>query len=152
MTRSSPQSKGPLVLVVEDTPDSRRHLSIVLQDGGIAFTLAANENEALDILLRLGSAGEIEVIVADIDLSEDGGDIRGGILLAERLAQKQVRIPIVLISIDPWIYLPAKGSRAFQELVDRLCVHSVLDRNSNCFNKELIRCLRGITRKTKGKR
>ena len=152
MTHTLPESKSPWVLVVEDNPDLRRHLSYVLQDGGIACVLVPNENAALDKLLQPGATDEIVAIVADINLSEAGGDVRGGILLAERLTQKQVQILIVLISYDPWIYLPAKDSLEFRDLANRVRVHSVLDRNSDSFNQELIQCLRRVTRETEGER
>ena len=66
---------------------------------------AENEGEAME-----KASGEFGAIVADIDLSEAGGDACGGILLAERLAAKGMRIPIILISYNAQLFLPAKGS------------------------------------------
>jgi len=130
------------VLVVEDNPDLRKHLIILLEQHGINCVLAKNEYEAARIL-----SPQPDMIIADIDLSEAGGDVRGGIVLAENLQQMGLRIPIILVSYDPWFSLPQSGSSEFRDLKDKLCVFSVLDRNQDSFKEDLIACVRkGIRR------
>lgn len=126
----------PSVLVVEDNPTRRRHLAKVLKEHGFTCELVENENQAVSRL-----SATLRAIVADINLSEAGGDRAGGILLAEKLEQLHRKIPIILISADPWFYLPPIDSRKFSEMQDRLGIVSVLDRNSSTFYDELVTSL-----------
>ncbi|KFB74005.1 MAG: Sensor protein TorS [Candidatus Accumulibacter phosphatis] len=126
----------PSVLVVEDNPTRRRHLAKVLKEHGFTCELVPNENQAVNRL-----SATLRAIVADINLSEAGGDRTGGILLAEKLEQLHWKIPIILISADPWFYLPPIDSRKFSEMQDRLGIVSVLDRNSSTFYDELVTSL-----------
>ncbi|MEI7867220.1 MAG: TIR domain-containing protein [Candidatus Methylumidiphilus sp.] len=125
----------PNILVVEDNPIFRKHLSKVLTENKFICELVKNENEAVD---RLSST--LLTIVADINLSESGGSLTGGILLAEKLEDR--KIPIILISHDPWYYLPDKNSQMFKKMQEKLNIALVLDRNSDKFYEELIKTLK----------
>lgn len=139
--RSAGDRGTPSVLVVEDNPVLRINLCKVLTENGFVCESANNENEAVSRL-----PNTLRTIVADIDLSEAGGRRNGGILLAEELARLERKIPIVLISADPWAYLPTKDSPRFREMQDTLRVVSVIDRNSETFYKELVETLMQSTR------
>lgn len=128
------------VLVVEDNPILRRHLSQVLAEKGFSSDVVQNENEAVK---RVSTT--LRAIIADINLSEAGGNLRGGILLAEQLAQMKWRIPIILISHDPWYYLPPKDSSNLRDMQEDYCIHSILDRNDPSFYNELVKSLRKAT-------
>ena len=132
---------APSVLVVEDNPVARRHLFKILTENGFSCESASNENEAVSRVSKT-----LRTIIADINLSEAGGRLNGGILLAEDLAGMGRRIPIILISADPWYYLPPKNSLEFGEMQKRLSIVSVIDRNSNTFYEELVRTLMHSTR------
>lgn len=136
MADSRARSHRPLVLIVEDNPELSRQLGHLLERHGMACITAENESDAIQ------KASQVDAIVADIDLSEAGGDERGGIRLAERLAQQGSRLPIILISYTPWVFLPPKESPEYRDLTDRLGVGAVLDRNQETFREELIDCLR----------
>ena len=71
--------------------------------------------------------------------------MRGGIFLAGQLAEKKRRIPIILISHDPWYYLPPKDSPEFRKMQEDYCIHSILDRNDPSFYEELVKSLRKVT-------
>jgi len=135
--------RPPEILIVEDTPNLRINLSKKLTDSGFICELVQNENEAMDKL-----SSTLRIIVADINLSEAGGSLTGGIRLAEKLEGR--KIPIILISHDPWYYLPEKDSQEFKNLQEDLNIVSVLDRNSDTFYDELIKTLKKtINRKPK---
>jgi CheY-like chemotaxis protein len=125
----------PNILVVEDNLNLRINLSKKLTDSGFTCELVRNENEAVD---RLSST--LRAIVADINLHEAGGSITGGILLAAKLEGR--KIPIILISHDPWYYLPDKDSQMFKKMQEKLNIALVLDRNSDKFYEELIKTLK----------
>lgn len=147
LCRSAQSALGPsghhefAVLLVEDNPVLRRHLSKLLNEHGFICELANNEQEAQERV-----SGKIGTIVADINLSEARGSLKGGLLLAERLAALDRKIPIILISYDPWYFLPPKSSPAFRELQERLSIVAVIDRNSKEFREELVRTLRDTIR------
>ncbi len=126
--------------MVEDNPVLRRQLSQVLAENGFSSDLVRNENEAVK---RVSTT--LRAIIADINLSEAGGDMRGGIFLAEQLAKMKWRIPIILISHDPWYYLPPKDSPELRKMQEDYCIHSILDRNEPSFYDELVKSLRKAT-------
>jgi CheY-like chemotaxis protein len=125
---------APNILIVEDNPVFRKQLFKVLTDSGFTCELVKNEIEAMD---RLSST--LRTIVADIDLSESGGSRDGGIRLAEKLEGR--KIPIILISANPWYSLPPKDSEEFKEKLNKLTIVSVIDRNSSTFHEELVMTL-----------
>ncbi len=129
------------VLIVEDNPNLRRHLRHLLEQNGVVCSAAENEDEAMERV-----SDEFGAIVADIDLSEAGGDARGGIILAERLAAKEMQIPIILISYNAQLSLPVKGSPEYNDRVSGLGVRTLLDRNSDTFREELVNSLLHIDR------
>jgi signal transduction histidine kinase len=139
---SSHSTKGfrrpPEILVVEDNPILRKHLSKVFMDSGFICEIVRNENEAIHKL-----SSTIKAIVAEINLHEAGGRITGGILLAEKLEGR--KIPIILISHDPWYYLPDKDSQKFKKMQEDQSIISVLDRyEGENFYAELISTLKKI--------
>ena len=139
--RLAPASKPtPKVLVVEDNVVLRRHLSQILAENGFSSDLVRNENDAVK---RVSTT--LRAIIADINLSEAGGDLRGGIFLAKQLAEMKRRIPIILISHDPWYYLPPKGSHELSKMQEDYCIHSILDRNDPSFYDALVKSLRKAT-------
>jgi len=141
LERNAPESEPTQrVLVVEDDPVLRRHLAQVLADNGFSSDLVRNENEAVK---RVSTT--LRAIITDINLSEAGGDIRGGIFLAEQLAHMELRIPTILISYDPWYYLPPENSPKFLKMKEDYCLHAILDRNDPSFNDELVKSLRKAT-------
>jgi hypothetical protein len=89
-------------------------------------------------------SSSLRAIIADINLSEAGGNRLGGIDLAKQLAESKWRIPIILISHDPWGYLP-KNSPELGKIREEYCIHSILDRNDPSFYEELIKSLRKAT-------
>lgn len=117
---------APNVLVVEDNAVNRRHLSRILTDIGFICDLVRNETEAMSRVTN-----SLSLIVADINLSGARGSVRGGILLAEMLKEKGIRIPIILVSADPWYYLPAKGGPEFDAMKRDLGIIDVIDRNES---------------------
>ncbi|MEI7867222.1 MAG: GAF domain-containing protein [Candidatus Methylumidiphilus sp.] len=133
-------TQPPEILVVEDNPILRKHLSKVLTENKFTYELVKNENEAVD---RLSST--LRTIVADINLSEAGGSLTGGILLATKLEAR--KIPIILISADPWYYLPDKNSQQFEKMQLMLSIYSVIDRNSPTFYKDLVNALNKIIKR-----
>ncbi len=131
---------APNVLVVEDNPVRRRHLEKVLTQNGFTCELVRNENDAVNRL-----SNSLRTIVADINLNEAGGSRTGGILLARKLAEMNRKIPIILISADPWNYLPPMNSPVFRAMQKDLCIFSVIDRNSDAFYNELVKTLQKTT-------
>ena len=129
--------RPPEILIVEDTPNLRINLSKKLTDSGFICELVQNEYQAMDKL-----SSTLRTIVADINLSEAGGSLTGGILLATKLEGR--KIPIILISADPWYYLPDKDSQQFKDMQLKLSIDSVIDRNNSTFYKELIKALKKI--------
>jgi CheY-like chemotaxis protein len=122
------------VLVVEDNPDLRRHLFLLLDQEGISCILVKNEDNALQQDLH-----GVNAIVADIDLSEAGGDLQGGILLAKGLAEREIHIPIILISCTP----PERINGSYR-LMEESHVCAILDRNNPFFRKDLIKHLNEV--------
>lgn len=80
---------GARVLVVDDDPDIRDLLVSVLQDDGYEAEAARNGREALDLLERWRA----DVVVLDLMMP-----VMDGWTFAERLHEKQIRIPIVVLS------------------------------------------------------
>ena len=131
---------APNVLVVEDNSLLRAHLNKKLTEFGFVCELVKNEFEAIERLSHT-----LRVIVADINLQEAGGSRTGGIKLAERLAEMNRRIPIILVSADPWASLPPMDSDGFRKKQEALCIAAVIDRNSRAFYDELAKALRNAT-------
>lgn len=126
-----------IVLLVEDNPILRGILVQILSLDGFSCLEAANENEALAHF-----PAQVSAVIADINLSETGGDQRGGIILAETLAREQP-VPVILISQTPWHYFPAGGHEAWSAENN---VHAVLDRTDESFAERLTAELGAIIR------
>jgi hypothetical protein len=121
----------PVVLLVEDNPDLRNLLHCMLTPEGFVCEDAENEHEAVAKV----SASTLAV-VADINLSETGGDQRGGINLAETLAQDHL-IPVILISQTPWHYFSGLGTDSRRVWMRTHNVRAVLDRGDEDFAAQL---------------
>ena len=122
------------VLVVEDNPVLRHHLFTLLDQEGINCILVKNEVEALK-----QDFNSVNAVVADIDLSEAGGDLKGGILLVKGLAEREIHLPIILVSCTP----PEKINGSYESLEEsQVC--EILDRNSPSFREDLIKCLHKV--------
>lgn len=130
-----------LVLVVEDNPDLRRQLQIILEESALACIVARNEIEGYEKL-----NDDIFAVVADIDLSETGGQDRGGIILAEQLAILGTGPPVILISQTPWAFLPSVDESDYEKWRRAINVVAMLDRNDVHFWAKLIDCLRSVNR------
>lgn len=88
MAQFAPVS-GRRVLVVDDDPDIRDLLVSVLSDDGYDAAAASNGREALDVLDRWPA----DVVVLDLMMP-----VMDGWTFAQRLREKQLRIPIVVLS------------------------------------------------------
>lgn len=80
---------GARILVVDDDADIRDLLVSVLKDDGYEAVAARNGREALDVLERWPA----DVVVLDLMMP-----IMDGWTFAERLREKKVQTPIVVIS------------------------------------------------------
>lgn len=122
------------VLIVEDNPILQRQLKKFLSEKGLKCISAGNENEARDMLNE-----GIFAVVADIDLSETGGEPDGGIRLARFMSEKGWKIPIILLSHTPWANFPILNSNPdYNAIIKEYNIHSIMDRNDRCFREELL--------------
>ena len=78
---AAPRLDGVRVLVVDDHPDARETIGLVLQHCGADVCLAGSVPEARQML----SAGRVDVLVSDLDMPEaDGYELIRGVRAAER--------------------------------------------------------------------
>lgn len=129
-----PESPVQQVLVVEDNPVLRRHLFSLLDEEGIRCILVKNEDEALQ-----QDFSGVNAVVADIDLSEAGGDLHGGILLVRGLVERGIHKPIILVSCTP-----PENINGSHGLIEELHVRAILDRNGPFFRRDLMKLLRKV--------
>ena len=132
---------SPVVLLVEDNPDLRNLLHRILALEGFVCDCAENQIEAV-----LKVCANTVAVVADINLSETGGDQRGGINLAERLSQDR-SIPVILISQTPWHYFPRGEQVSRKAWMRAHNVRAVLDRGDEEFANQLCGYLGEIMRR-----
>lgn len=97
---------GEVVLVVEDTPAVLAMTARILRAAGYGVIEAANGTVALGLLER--HAGPVDLLVTDVDLSEDDFD---GIELVSRVRRRFPSLPVVFMSGHPG---EAAGERALQ--------------------------------------
>ena len=85
-------SKKPLILVVEDYPDSRRMLKLALQTLDYGVLTAATGNEALSLALN----NSIDLIVTDVGLP----DIDGIRVVRElrKISDRLSRVPVIVLT------------------------------------------------------
>ncbi|MFH1464412.1 MAG: hybrid sensor histidine kinase/response regulator [Pseudomonadota bacterium] len=129
----------PLVMVVEDNEVHRQNLAILLRRNGVGCVQVRNETEAMERL-----SPHTDAIVADLDLSEAGGDKDGGIQLARLLSGSNIRLPYILLSCHPWEALPKRGTPAHSEKLAELNISAVVDRTSETYRGDLIGLLRTL--------
>lgn len=123
---------NPTVLIVEDNPILQRQLKAFLTQKGLTWIFTNNENEAMEKLTH-----EVQVVVADIDLSEAGGEPDGGIKLSKRLSEEGWKIPVILISQTPLAHFPAPNNPDYITITHRYNIHSIMDRNDISFREDL---------------
>jgi two-component system, cell cycle sensor histidine kinase and response regulator CckA len=99
---------GEVILVVEDTPAVLAMTVRVLRAAGYDVIEAANGTLALERLER--HTGRVDLLVTDVDLSDDAFD---GIELATRVRRQFPSLPVVFMSGHPG---EAAGERALQHL------------------------------------
>lgn len=80
---------SPLVLVVDDEPDIRQVLTIILEDEGFAVRTAANGREAWDLLVQQRPA----VLLLDLNMP-----VMSGWELHERLRTEQLRPAVIFMT------------------------------------------------------
>jgi PAS domain S-box-containing protein len=97
---------GEVVLVVEDTPAVLAMTARILRSVGYGVIEAANGTVALELLE--GHTGPVDLLVTDVDLSEDDFD---GIELVSRVRRRFPSLPVVFMSGHPG---EAAGERALQ--------------------------------------
>jgi len=131
--------KKPVVIVVEDNVDLQRHLKLFLTKNGIECVLSSNEKEAIEKV-----TGDIPAIIADIDLSEAGGEYDGGINLAKMLTEKKLDIPVILISQTPQIHFLNDDNKETLFAIDKYNICAIYDRNKDNFGEILINKLKAI--------
>jgi hypothetical protein len=130
---------NPWILIVEDNSILQRQLKELLAQNGLDCMFADNEYKAMKEITK-----DIRVIVADIELTEKGGEVDGGIKLAKKLSREGWNLPVILISQTPWHYLPKTNSPEFSQVSEKYNIYDILDRNEIGFSEELINKLKGF--------
>ena len=121
--------------MVEDTEDLRRTLGDLLRTNGIDVIEARNEYEALGKVF----SEQVDAIIADINLSGEGGEDNGGITLARLMKQSNQMIPIILISFTPWLHFPDPSDPQHEQKKKELNIQAILGRHGNSFDNDLLR-------------
>ena len=127
------------ILIVEDNAVFHRQLTEVLSQNNYNCIIAVNEKKALSRISK-----NICLVIADIDLSETGGDSAGGINLAKDVAEKKMNLPFILISQTPWAFLPKVNSPEYNKFIEKNNICAVLDRNDKKFRDNLIQEIKKI--------
>ncbi len=126
-----PIASSPRILLVEDDLDIRETLAEVFVDEGYEVSTAANGQEALDHLLKIGTPMP-EVILLDLMMPVmDGWQFHAAQQNYEALA----RIPVIVLSADGmpqrgrsinavgWFRKPLNAARLL-EVVEGVCARS----------------------------
>jgi CheY-like chemotaxis protein len=95
------------ILIVDDLPDWRRTLSVLLSDAGYEVQVTESSVGAL----RLLEKNKFDLAVVDLRLDESNEDDEGGLELAAEIKQCWPDVKIVLITGS---VTPEKLRRAFQ--------------------------------------
>jgi Response regulator containing CheY-like receiver, AAA-type ATPase, and DNA-binding domains len=85
---------GNRVLLVEDDPDTREVMALLLAAAGYEVLTAREADEALQLI---GEKPEIDVIVTDVNI----GFGQDGVSMAEEIRRRGSRASIVVVSGDP---------------------------------------------------
>lgn len=102
-TKNLADLQGARVLVVDDEPDVRRLVSIVLRYAGAIVEVAKSKQEALQLL----EGNSFDAIVSDISMP--GGD---GLSLLEEVRQRGCDTPTIALSALPWPDVQARVQQA----------------------------------------
>jgi CheY-like chemotaxis protein len=81
-----------ICLIVDDEPDIRTLLSVILKRHGVQTVEAANAPEALDIIRKL--EGRLDLIMMDFHMPDD----MDGVDLAHSIREQFPDIPVILIT------------------------------------------------------
>ena len=83
------------ILLIEDEEQTRRSISMVLENEGFAVTQAKNGLEALDVLMtgRSGEAESFDLLLTDIVMPK-----MTGLEFIDRVKKARMSLPIVVIS------------------------------------------------------
>jgi PAS domain S-box-containing protein len=101
----APRGRGEHVLLAEDSPQVRQFTGRVLQEGGYRVTQASDGVEALERLTE--SPGGFDVLVTDVAMPG-----MGGVELAQRSEELNLRIPVIFVSAYAEPALADEGLRA----------------------------------------
>jgi CheY-like chemotaxis protein len=101
----APRGRGEHVLLAEDSPQVRQFTGRVLQEGGYRVTQASDGVEALERLTE--SPGGFDVLVTDVAMPG-----MGGVELAQRCEELNLRIPVIFVSAYAEPALADEGVRA----------------------------------------
>ena len=101
----APASRGEHVLLAEDSPQVRQFTGRVLEEGGYRVTSACDGVEALERLSE--SPDGFDVLVTDVAMPG-----MGGVELARRCAELNLRIRVIFISAYAEPGLVEEGLRA----------------------------------------
>jgi PAS domain S-box-containing protein len=101
----APRGRGEHVLLAEDSPPVRQFTGRALQEGGYRVTQARDGVEALE-RLREGP-GDFDVLVTDVAMPG-----MGGVELARRCEELDLRIPVVFVSAYAEPAIGGEESRA----------------------------------------
>lgn len=82
----------PVILVIEDEPEAREALELILQDWGGEIIAGAHERDIAAAVA--GRWNEIRYIIADFDL----GPEPDGVTLAQRFARRAPRARVLVMS------------------------------------------------------
>lgn len=82
------------ILIAEDEAQTRRAISVVLENAGYLVQEAANGADAVDCLLNASCNSEkVDLLLTDIVMPE-----MSGLELVEMISKKNISIPIIIIS------------------------------------------------------
>jgi DNA-binding NtrC family response regulator len=90
--------------VVEDDPQSRRALQLLLEDDGYDVRLAANGVEGLERAL----SWRPDVVLSDVNMPK-----MDGLTLVRELTVRAADLPVVLMSAHPALAAQARGAYGF---------------------------------------
>lgn len=103
----------PTILLVEDHEDIRDHLALQFHQEGAHVLTAANSDEAYGIFQR--RASEVAALVTDVRLDENDPRDRGGLELAEKIADILPNLPLIGVTA----YDPSVGAGVLDDVYEK---------------------------------
>lgn len=98
-----PTIPKPTLLVVEDDPQLKGMLQIVLEGAGFGVVLAGDGQQALDTLAR----AQAEIQAVDLVMMDLNMPVMDGRECLRHLDSLECPVPVLLLSGDPWEDLEA---------------------------------------------